>query len=207
MIVAITGSIGSGKSKVASLLVEQTEAEHRDTDAICRHLLERGQPGYLQVVAQWGQRFLDAQGEIARTCLRKAVFNDPEIRKRLEDILHPLVRDSLQKSFVDCRRTNRFLIVEVPLLFETGWHTDFDMCVAVIAPTETVIKRVVERDGIAAEQVQQILAVQLDMAEKARLADWVIDNSGSIDKVAEQVDALAQHLKAKQQDEQEPHFP
>lgn len=198
MIIAITGSIGSGKSRVAALLVELAEAEHRDTDDICRELLEHGQSGYNEVVNKWGRRFLDYRGEIDRAELRKTIFNEPEIRRQLEAILHPLVREYLGPLFEQCNREGKMLVVEVPLLFETGWHNDFDYCVTVTAQPDEAVARVVKRDGVPADQVRKILATQMDIAEKVKLSDWVIDNSGPITKIRTQVVALYKILKEKQ---------
>lgn len=207
MNIAITGNIGSGKSRVAALLVELAEAEHRDTDDICRKLLEHGQPGYNEVVSKWGQRFLDEGGEIDRAELRRTIFNETEIRRQLEAILHPLVREYLQSLFEQCTREGKMLVVEVPLLFETGWHNDFDYCVTVTAPLEEVVERVVKRDGVPADQIRKILAAQMDIAEKVKLSDWVIDNSGSFVKMHTQVVALYKNLKEKQEGDQDHVFP
>ncbi len=201
MNIAITGSIGSGKSQVATLLAKLARAEHKDTDDTCRRLLEHGQQGYRQVVAKWGQRFLDDQGDIDRARLRTEVFNDTEIRKQLEAILHPLVRKDIQVLFTHCAQTDKMLVVEIPLLFETGWHKDFDFCVTVIAPPEAVVERVVARDGVSAEQVQKVLSAQMNVAEKAKQSDWVIDNSATLAEMRSQVVALYENLKEKQQGE------
>lgn len=197
MKIAITGSIGSGKSLVASLLVKILSAEHLDTDEICRQLLQKDQPGYRQVVNLWGKRFLDDLGEIDRGCLRTVIFADAEIRMQLEAILHPLVRQYLQALYENCRHSGQIMVVEVPLLFETGWQADFDICVVVVAPSDSVVERVVQRDGVPLVQIQQILAAQLDVHEKMRLADWVIDNSGSIDDLHDQVSELSIFIQEK----------
>lgn len=199
MIIAITGSIGSGKSQAAALLAELAEAEHSDTDDICRQLLERGQPGYREVVSKWGRLFLDDEDEIDRAKLRTAVFNDTETRKQLEAILHPLVRNNIRVLYAHCAQADRILVVEVPLLFETGWHRDFDFCVTVTAPLEAVIERVVKRDGISVEQVQKILNTQMDVAEKIKRSDWVIDNSATLAEMRSQVVALYDNLMEKRE--------
>ena len=197
MIVAITGNIGSGKSVVARCLTELTGAVHCDTDIICRNLLEKGQPGWLDVKKQWGTRFLSKDGTIDRKSLRTAIFEDEGIRRQLEDILHPHVRASVTDLIKRCRSERRLLIVEVPLLFEVGWQNDFDYIVTVSADKRNTLSRVITRDKVSAEHVEKILNTQMDITDKAQCSDFVIDNSGSLENTHVQVGLLKASILAK----------
>ena|GEM_PF-73211 len=99
MIIAITGSIGSGKSGVARYLAAISKAEHCDTDVLCRDLLEKGQPGWRSVVEKWGNRFVEGDGSIDRSSLRIAIFEDERLRRELENMLHPHVQKAVNHLY------------------------------------------------------------------------------------------------------------
>lgn len=198
MIVAITGNIGSGKSVVAHHLTELLGAMHCDTDRVCRALLEKGQPGWVEVERQWGARFLDQVGNIDRKSLRATVFESEEIRLQLENILHPFVHAHVTNLMKRCRSEKRLLIVEVPLLFEVGWQNDFDYIVTVSAGKHDTLNRVVTRDTVSAEHVEKILNTQLDITDKVQRSDFVIDNSGTLENTYVQIDLLKASILAKQ---------
>ncbi len=194
MLIGVTGTIGSGKTLVAGLLGDLLEVPVYNSDEICRQLLEKGEAGYAAFVKAWGNKFLDETGEIDRLLLRTAVFEDHSLRQQLESILHPLVRQILheeQKS----RDSGQILIAEVPLLFECGWHVDFDAIICVIADRNKVMERVAARDLVAHEDVEKILDVQMDPALKAQRSDWVVNNSGDIAETQKQVRTLADAIK------------
>lgn len=203
VIIAVTGSIGSGKSIVARELASLMDAEHCDTDLICREMMEKGQEGRRQVVALWGRRFLNDDDSIDRTKLREAIFNDSSIRQGLEEILHPLVREYLHGLIQSCRQTGKPLVIEIPLLFETGWQDEFDVTVNVSAQNHQCIDRVMKRDMVTREQAVKALEAQMDMEEKNRRSHYVIDNSGSMEKTLFQVAALKSDLQRKQDHEKQ----
>ena len=194
MIVAITGNVGSGKSVVARYLVDLTGAMHCDTDLVCRNLLEKDQPGWIEVISQWGKRFLTQDGDIDKKRLRTAVFEDDMIRHELEGILHPLVHEDVTNLIARCRSERKLLIVEVPLLFEVGWQQDFDYVVTVSAEQREAVERVVTRDNVSAEHVEKILNTQMNITDKAQCSDFVIDNSGSLENTYAQVDLLKEQI-------------
>lgn len=195
MIIAVTGVIGSGKSYVAAELAKALAADRCDTDEVCRDLLRCGEQGWQGVVDKWAGLFLDESGSIDTVKLRQAIFDEPKIRKSLEKILHPLVRihvEELQKKSI---RSGRDLIVEVPLLFEVGWQGDFDVVVTVSAPRDICLERVVKRDGVSVEQALKSLEAQMDVEEKARRADYVVDNGQKQEDTLENVWELATVLR------------
>lgn len=197
MIVAITGNVGSGKSLVARYLTAQIGAMHCDTDLVCRNLLEKDQPGWIELKKQWGKRFFNQDDSIDRKSLRSAVFENEAIRRKLENILHPLVYNHVVNLIQLCRSEKKLLIVEVPLLFEAGWQHDFDYVVTVSVGQEDAVERVATRDEVSAEQVKKILNTQMNITDKAQCSDFVIDNSGSLENTYAQVDLLKAQILSK----------
>ena len=189
MLIGVTGGIGSGKSLVAQLLGELLPAAVFNSDEISRRLLRRGEAGYRQFVALWGNRFLDENGEIDRVLLRTAVFDQEEIRQKLEQILHPLVRQELVRAKEKCE-PNQILVAEVPLLFECGWQADFDQIVCVKAPSHEALARVITRDSVRKSEVEKIMQLQMDQELKASKSDWTIDNSVTVEATRAQVAEL-----------------
>lgn len=190
MLIGVTGSIGSGKSLVAGLLGEFLEAPVYSSDEICRRLLEKGEAGYDAFLKKQGSTFLSEAGEIDRASLRLAVFKDDMLRRQLEHILHPLVRQILLEA-KHSGEPGAIQIAEVPLLFECGWESDFDAVVCVMAERHGILQRVVRRDLVKREDVEKILDVQMAPALKASRSDWVIDNSSGMANTRKQVRALA----------------
>ncbi len=195
MKIAVTGGIATGKSTVSRLLGRCLGAEILDADRICRDLLMRGQSGWREVRRVWGERFMDADGEIDRALLRRSVFADKDVRLELERILHPLARAEIAASAQRNERPGRHLLIEVPLLFEVGWREDFAWVVAVFATEKRCLQRVVDRDNVTLHDAGRILAVQMPSSCKALLADSVIDNSGYFAYTCLQVYHLARYLR------------
>ena len=141
--------------------------------------------------------FLNQDGNIDRKKLRTAVFENELIRRKLENILHPHVHTHVNDLIKHCKRLQKHVIVEIPLLFEVGWQQNFDYVVTVSAGQQKSIERVVARDSVSTEQVKKILNTQMDITDKAQCSDFVIDNSGSLKNTYAQVDLLAVQIKAK----------
>ncbi len=195
MIIAITGGIGSGKSSVSRVLAALANAEVCDTDIFCKNQLEKNRSGWLGVVKKWGNLYLNDDGAISRPLLREAIFVDEQKRVELEEILHPLVKNHIKERISKAKRNQKWLLVEIPLLFETGWQNDFDYVITVFAESADCIERVEQRDGVSREQVIRIIASQMDIEEKKRLADYVIDNSGTPSETKSQVEDLFSKLQ------------
>lgn len=200
MLIGVTGGIGSGKSLVAQLLGELLPAAVFNSDEISRRLLRKGEAGYLQFVALWGNRFVDENGEIDRVLLRTAVFDQEEIRQELEQILHPLVRQELVSAKEQCE-PDQILVAEVPLLFECGWQADFDKIVCVKVPAHQALARVITRDSARKAEVEKIMKLQMDQELKASKSDWTIDNSGTLKETSVQVAELAEKIHRLRGDE------
>lgn len=190
MVLAVTGVIGSGKSSVARELAHLMGAEYCDTDEVCRDLLGKENKGWQGVIDTWQNAFLDDEKELDRIKLREAIFNNDEIRKKLEAILHPLVREHVVTLIEGCKTSEKHLVVEVPLVFEVGWQGDFDSVITVYADRAICLQRIMDRDGVSLSQAEKSLAAQMDIKEKVKRADYVIDNSGSMENTRIQIGGL-----------------
>ncbi len=177
MKIGVTGIIGSGKTYVAGRLAELTGAVFISSDSLVHGFLQKGQAGWLTVKKKWGLRFLLPTGEIDTALLREAVFSDDSLRRELEGILHPLVKQEILEKFADKQLSNSFFVVEIPLLFEKGWEGFFDCVITVTAGIENCINRAIQRDNVSYDQILRTLEVQLPEDVKKNLADVVIDNS------------------------------
>jgi len=181
--IALTGSIGMGKSTVAKMF-ERAGVPVFDADAVVRRL--QGPGGGL--VEKIGELFPGAVrcGTLDRECLAHIVLADPAKLKALEEIVHPAVRDS-RDAFVAENPAARILVFEIPLLFETGGEKDFDKVIVVSAPAEVQRARVLERTGMSAAKFDSLLARQTPDAEKRARADFVIDTGSDLSTTEAQV--------------------
>lgn len=195
MNICITGGIGSGKSRVCKSLAGLLSASVVSADALCRDLLVVNGRGWREVRNFLGDEFFFSNGEIDRPRLRKALFSDPKLRKRLDDALHPLVRGELLLAAGVAHEQQRVLLSEVPLLFERGWQGDFDWTVLVFADEETCVRRVMLRDLVSEGDARLALAAQMPLQDKIRLADSVIDNSFSFAETLQQLNQLSQEIR------------
>lgn len=177
MIIGITGGIGSGKSRVAGFWSTFFGHPLVDLDAICRDLLVRGRPGWQALRAQFNDRFFEESGTLDRSAFRKAIFADNILRKAVDDILHPLAKLSMNEQ---CRQgSGEIYLVEIPLLYEAGWQQDVDRVVVVVADEATRRARIIARDSVSEQESVQALRAQSPLAQKALVADHVIENNGA----------------------------
>ena len=183
--IGLTGGIGSGKSTVSRLLAGHG-AVVVDADAIAREVVEPGTPGLAAVVEDFGSGVLAADGSLDRPALASVVFADPEARKRLDAIVHPLVR-SRGRELEAAAPPDTAVVHDVPLLAETGQASSYDLVVVVEADPETRVARLVQR-GLTAEDARARIAVQARDAQRRAIADVVLDNSGTPEQLAAQVD-------------------
>jgi dephospho-CoA kinase len=183
--IGLTGGIGAGKSTVAQLLV-QRGAVLVDADRLAREVVEPGTPGLAAVVEAFGDRVLAADGSLDRPALAAVVFADPEERRRLDGIVHPLVRRRAAE-LVAAAPPDAVVVQDVPLLVETGQAGSFDLVLVVEADLETRVARLVERGLTEADARARIAAHATDEQRRAA-ADVVMDNSGSLEQLSAQVD-------------------
>lgn len=187
----LTGGIGTGKSTVAKLLAEKG-AVVIDADAIAREVVAPGSDGLVEIVRHFGIDVLEPDGALNRTKLGEIVFADPEKRKRLEGITHPRIFRHIGVRIAAAAEEGREVaVLDVPLLFETGaTRAAVEKVIVAYAPRAVQEARVAARDPLPPEQIQARIAAQMDIEEKRRLADYVIDNSGTLEATKKQVDEL-----------------
>jgi dephospho-CoA kinase len=187
-VVAVTGGIASGKTTVAKLF-ETLGAGLVDTDEIAHALTRAGQPAVAQIGRQFGQDYLDAEGALDRARMRALVFSDADARRKLEAILHPLIR-ARAAARVDSSPAPYVLLV-VPLLVETGGYRGLVQRVLVVdCDEELQVTRAMRRGGLSEQQARAILASQATREQRLDAADDVITNNAGLAELADQVRQL-----------------
>lgn len=183
--VGLTGGIGSGKT-AASDQFGKLGAAVVDTDEISHDLTRAGGAAIAAIREQFGAEFVADDGSLDRARMRSLAFSDPAARQKLEGVLHPLIRERMRAA-VDAARAP-YVIVVVPLLFETGTSLDLVRRVVVVDCDENEqVRRAAARSGMAAGEIRKIIATQIPRAERLQRADDVIDNSGSHEALRSQV--------------------
>ena len=185
--IGLTGGIGSGKSTVSRLLADHG-AVIVDADAIAREVVEPGTPGLAAVVEAFGPSVLAADGSLERAALAAVVFADPEARRRLDAIVHPLVR-ARAGELAAAAPPDAVVVHDVPLLVETGQAAAYDLVLVVEADPETRVARLVQR-GLTADDARARMAAQATDEQRRAVADVVLDNSGTPEHLAAQVESF-----------------
>ena len=193
IILGLTGSIGMGKTTAANMFADVGVPVYSADDAV--HQLYSGRAAPL-IEAAFPGTVVD--GTVDRTKLSAAVLGKPDALKKLESIIHPLVHEE-EKAFLANARANgaEIVLIDIPLLFETGGESRVDKVAVVSAPAEIQRERVLSRPGMTAEKFEAILARQMKDAEKRNRADFIIDSSGSFEETREQIDAIIAELRGK----------
>jgi dephospho-CoA kinase len=185
--IGLTGGIASGKSAVARFFADRGIAVI-DTDEIAREVVQPGTPGLAAIAQQFGTAILQEDGSLNREKLRKIIFDDPEAREALNNILHPLIRsraaDLAQAS------EGPYVIIAIPLLAETGFSDLVDRVLVVDCAVNTQQERLMSRDGETAASARRILAAQATREQRLAIADDVVSNNGSLEELALAVDDL-----------------
>lgn len=188
-LIGLTGGAGSGKSTVAAMLHELGAAVV-DADEAAHAVYEPGEPGFDEVVAAFGREFV-RDGRIDRARLGELVFRDSAALRKLNSIVHPLVRNWMARRTAEAADGGAEVVVhDIPLLYENGLEKLYEEVVVVYVPEALQVTRLVESRGLDEGRARSIVAAQMPIEEKRRRARHVIDNSGSIDQTREQVQAL-----------------
>jgi dephospho-CoA kinase len=183
--IGLTGGIGSGNSTVSALLAARG-AVVIDADRIAREVLEPGTPGLAAVVEAFGAQVLRDDGALDRPALAGVVFADPAARKRLDGIVHPLVRARAVELAAEAPE-GAVVVHDVPLLVETGQAGSYDVVLVVRADPEVRVRRLVQR-GLTEEDARARIAAQATDEQRRAVADVVLDNDGTEEELAAQVD-------------------
>jgi dephospho-CoA kinase len=179
-VIALTGGIGSGKSTVSNHF-ETLGVPVIDADVLAHQLVKPGQPALEEIQSAFGEQMIDAQGQLNRSALREVVFAHPEQRKRLEAILHPRIRQAMESWIAE--QTAPYVILVIPLLFETNQMSLADRILVVDCEESLQIERVMQRDHLSMDQIEHILASQADRQTRLRGADDIILNNGDRDEL------------------------
>jgi dephospho-CoA kinase len=190
-VIGLTGNIATGKSVVRKML-EHAGAFGIDADALSHRAIQSDAPGYLDVIEQFGKYLLKENHEIDRKKLGQVVFSDPEALRRLEKIVHPVVRQAVDHL---ARKSNhRVIVIEAIKLLESPLRETCDVIWVVTADERVQIKRMSQKRGMDEAEARKRMAAQTSQNEKASQADTVIDNSGSIEETWEQVKVAWKNL-------------
>ena len=181
--IALTGGIGSGKSLVADLFAE-FGAICIDSDQLAREVIERGKPGFDEVIARFGDDIL-SDGEIDRGKLAAIIFQDSKARSDLEEIIHPKIRE-MAARITSRAGEDAVVINEIPLLFETQGQSRFDLVITVESKDENRKSRLLSR-GLKGYEIDRRIAAQASRAERLSIADIVIENDGDTESLEKEV--------------------
>lgn len=196
IIIGLTGGIASGKSVVSAMLAEKG-ALIIDADKVGHEAYAPGSSCYNDVVAAFGDDIVAADGTIDRKVLGGKVFGDPSQRKRLEGIVWPWMRATMERRFAELRQEGVSIVVlEAAVLLEADWTPLVDQVWVVIVSPEVARARIVERNGLTPEQADQRIHAQLTNAERVKHAQVVIENNGTLDELRGRVDAAWDGLMA-----------
>ena len=184
--VALTGGIGSGKSLVGEIL-EELGALVIDSDQLAREVIERGSPGYEEVITAFGDSIL-SEGQIDRAKLAAVVFKEKDLRKKLESIIHPLVREAAEKLAKNLP-SGAILVNQIPLLVESDGAKRFDYVITVSADEEIRRERLRLR-GLKNYEITERMAAQVADLDREKIANYILRNDGSIDELTRAVEEL-----------------
>ncbi len=184
--VGLTGGIGSGKSVVSNRF-RKLGVPIIDTDVIAHDLTAPGSPVLEDIAGAFGAELVKV-GKLNRERLRRRVFSRPDERRRLEAILHPRIRAEVERRAAALKAP--YCIVVVPLMVETDFQDTVDRVLVVAAPVEKRLKWLAQRDGFSSDEIQQVLSAQASDAQRAAIADDVIQNDSDIEALRRRVDEL-----------------
>lgn len=194
-IIGLTGGIASGKSTVSRLFNEHG-IPVLDADLIAREVVEVGSVGLQQIKEQFGEQVLHANGELNRQVLGQMIFQQPQLRQQLNEILQPLIRQQFHLRIQEFDQQNEPLIVlDVPLLFEMKYEEFCDEIIVVYVSSDTQLRRLMQRNQFTKEEAKERIASQLSLDEKKLRADIVFDNNGDFGELEKQVSQWLQNTK------------
>jgi len=195
-VIGLTGGIGSGKSTVSQFLAE-LGAIIVDADKVGHEALKPGSEVWQQVVNEFGESIVVSSGDIDRAKLGELVFSNHEARRRLNQIMHPPMYNTVKAKLEEYRRKEvKVVVLEAPLLLEAGWASLVNEVWVTVAPEATVLKRLRKRSGLSEQEARARIHSQLPTEERMGHADVVIDTDGSLDELKARVNELWVRLQA-----------
>jgi len=178
MIIGLTGGIAAGKSTVARILAS-LGAYIINADKIGHNILDKNKNAYNDVIDEFGEIIVKNNGKIDRKKLGEIVFSDKEKLEKLENITHPYIIEEIKYETKEKIKDYHHLVLDVPLLFETGLENIVDITWVVVCSYEKQIERIAKRDGLSREEAKKRIASQMETSQKVKLADFVIYNNGN----------------------------
>lgn len=196
LIVGLTGGVASGKTTVSKTF-EEEGAYLIDADLIARELVQPHSPAHEEIIRVFGKEILLEDGTVHRKKLADRVFSDTEERKRLNRILHPRIREEMERRIkgIAVKDPDAIIVVDAPLLLEAGLQRDVDLVVVVTSREEQQIERLGDRAGTTPEGARKIIASQMPLEEKMNVADFVIRNEGELEETRKMAREVFQELR------------
>jgi dephospho-CoA kinase len=182
----LTGGLGSGKSTVSRMFAD-LGAEVIDADQLAREVVMPGQPALKEIVDTFGREFLRSDGTLDRPRLGHLIFSDPTARTWLNAITHPRIRARMAEEVAARASRDGVLVLDIPLLYEGKRESDVEAVVVVWVDRATQMQRLVERDGLSEAEARRRIAAQLSLDDKRKRADFVVNNTLTLDATREQV--------------------
>ncbi|HIP81556.1 MAG TPA: dephospho-CoA kinase [Leucothrix mucor] len=188
--VGLTGGIGCGKSTAVDAF-RVLDVPIIDADKISKDLVKPGQSALTEIIAQFGKKIIKSNGELNRSLLKKIVFSDSSSLKKLENILHPLIKKEIKRQMLllETQQTSqpRYIIVDVPLLLEKNYEELFDRIIIVDCLPEQQIERVMQRDKLDKKTIKNIIQTQINRKDRLKRATDILDNSKNEHHLIEQI--------------------
>ncbi|NVD05681.1 dephospho-CoA kinase [Vibrio sp. JPW-9-11-11] len=189
-VVGLTGGIASGKTTVANLFQQQFGIEIVDADVVAREVVEPGSAGLNAIVERFGGQILTEQGSLNRTQLREIIFSQPDEKRWINTLLHPMIRERMLQQLRDVQSPYALLVI--PLMVENNLQSLANKVIVVDVEPEIQIARTIQRDNVDAKQAESILASQATREQRLAIADYVIKNSTENQKLLPQITELHQ---------------
>jgi len=190
LVIGLTGGIGSGKSAVAKLFAE-LNVPIIDTDKIAHALTKMGEPAYQKIIDKFGEDVLDKNKELNRIKLGEAVFSNPQKKIWLENLLHPMINTEMRKMIMSLGAL--YCIVVIPLLAEVGKSSIIDRVLVIDAKEGLRYERIMKRDGVTREYIEQIMKNQASSEKCLAMADDVIENNSKLENLRSRVKDLNEY--------------
>lgn len=196
-VIALTGGIGSGKSRILQWLASQG-LPTLNADQIARDIVAPGTEALNAIVQKFGQNMLQKDGTLNRAKLRQQIFQSPEAKTWLEQLLHPKIRQQTQKQIETLKKQQpALIIIEIPLLAETGKPDYIDQVWVADCQETTQCQRAAQRENTSPADIQKIIDQQASRSQRLALADYIINTEGSFEEVIEQLNQILLQLNFK----------